>query len=147
MTAGGISPDQDTREVVEAAVEDAGLLLVEFSQVRTGRRILLRVFVDRPGRVTVGECARLSKSIDEVLENEDRIEGSWVIEVSSPGVGRLLESDADWKRVVGRRLRIELTEETFESNLDGYNGEVLSFSDGRLIPVTLVQRAVEVLID
>ncbi len=147
MAAGDASLDQDVREFVEAAVEDAALLLVEFSQVRAGRRILLRVFVDRPGRVTIGECVRLSKSIEEVLENEDSIEGSWVIEVSSPGVGRLLESDADWKRVVGRRLRIELQEETFESGLDGYDGEILTFDDGRLVPVALVRSAVEVLVN
>jgi ribosome maturation factor RimP len=147
MTPEAAPQERDVTEIVEAAVEDAGLLLVDFSSVRAGRRTLLRVFVDRPGRVTVGECARLSRSIEEVLENEERIDGSWVIEVSSPGVGRPLESDSDWKRVVGRKLRIELEEETFESNLDGYDGEVLTFDDGRLVPVTLVRKAVEVLVD
>ena len=140
-------PDNDVTGIVEAAVEDAGLLLVDFSRVRAGRRTLLRVFVDRPGRVTIGECVKLSRSIEEVLENEDRIEGSWVIEVSSPGIGRPLQSQADWKRVVGRKLRVELEEETFEAELEGFDGEVLTFDGGRLVPVTMVLNAVEALAD
>jgi ribosome maturation factor RimP len=145
MTSNELAGDRDVTGVVEAAVEDAGLLLVEFSQVRAGRRTLLRVFVDRPGRVTIGECAKLSRDIEEVLENEDAIDGPWVIEVSSPGVGRPLRSDTDWKRVVGRRLSVDLDEGTFEGTLGGYDGRVLTFDDGRIVPVTMVRKAVEVL--
>ena len=147
MTSTDLSGEPDVTGIVEAAVEDAGLLLVEFSQARAGRRTLLRVFVDRPGRVTIGECAKLSRDIERVLEDEDRFQGSWVIEVSSPGIGRPLVSDADWKRVVGRTLRVELEEETFSGSLDGYDGEVLTFEGGRIVPVTMVRSAVEVLED
>ena len=137
--------ETDIREAVEAAVEDAGLLLVELKQTQMGRRLLLRVFVDRQGRVTIDECMKLSRSIEESLDESLIIEGSYVIEVSSPGIGRLLQSDTDWKRVTGRELRIELEEETFESELESYDGKLLSFVDGRIVPVALVSRAVEVL--
>jgi len=137
--------ETDIREAVEAAVEDAGLLLVELKQRQVGRRLLLRVFVDRQDRVTIDECMRLSRSIEESLEQNLVIEGSYVIEVSSPGIGRLLQSDTDWKRVTGRELRVELEEETFESRLESYDGTLLSFTDGRTVPVALVSRAVEVI--
>ena len=137
--------ETDVSEMVEAAVADADLLLVELKQIQVGRRLLLRVFVDRQGRVTINECMRLSRSIEESLEQNLVIEGSHVIEVSSPGIGRLLQSDTDWKRVTGRELRIELEEETFESELESYDGTLLSFTDGRKVPVALVSRAVEVI--
>ncbi len=137
--------ETDISELVEAAVGDAGLLLVELKQTRVGRRLLLRVFVDRQGRVTIDECMRLSRSIEENLEQNLVIEGSHVIEVSSPGIGRLLQSDIDWKRVIGRELGVELEEETFESRLESYDGTLLCFADGRKVPVALVSRAVEVI--
>jgi ribosome maturation factor RimP len=141
---GGIV-ETDIRETVETAVGDAGLLLVELKQTQVGRRLLLRVFVDRQGRVSIDECIKLSRSIEESLEQDLAIEGSYVIEVSSPGIGRLLQSDTDWKRVTGRELRVDLEEETFESQLESYDGTLLSFTDGRIVPVALVSRAVEVL--
>jgi len=142
--AGG-TVETDIRETVEAAVEDAGLLLVELKQRQVGSRLFLRVFVDRQDRVTIDECVRLSRSIEESLEQNLVVEDPYVIEVSSPGIGRLLQSDTDWKRVTGRELRVELEEETFQSQLESYDGTFLSFTDGRKVPVALVSRAVEVI--
>jgi ribosome maturation factor RimP len=49
------------REIVEGAVSEAGLLLVDLQMVRTGRRSLIRILADREGRITIGECASLSR--------------------------------------------------------------------------------------
>lgn len=132
-------------ELVESAARSHGLLLVDLSWFQSGRRGILRILVDRPGRVTVGECAALSRAVDDLIDREMLITGPYLLEVGSPGVGRKLSSEADWIRCVGRRLRVETESETIEDELLAWEGGCLVFPGDRIVPVAVVRRAVEVL--
>jgi ribosome maturation factor RimP len=133
------------KQGIEQLATKAGLLLVDTSWIRIGRRMLLRVLVDRPGRVTIGECAALSRSIEDLMDRDLEMQDPYLLEVSSPGIGRRLESEIDWVRSVGRTVRVELESETVEGELLGYDGGCLQLPDNRIIPVSMVVRAVEVL--
>jgi ribosome maturation factor RimP len=134
---------------LKTAVSDlaarSGLLLVDLSWVQTGRRSLLRVLIDRPGRVTVGECAAFSRQLEDVLDRDLDPDGPYMLEVSSPGVGRRLESEVDWIRCVGRHIRVEIPGEVVEDELLGYEGGCLVFPGSRIVPTTMITRAVETL--
>lgn len=78
--------------------------LVEVEESARGR--VLRVFVDKPGGVTVEDCARLSERLSEKLDIEDFIPHRYTLEVSSPGLDRPLKRPEDYERFRGRRLRI-----------------------------------------
>jgi ribosome maturation factor RimP len=137
---------EPVRKAVASVVDHAGLLLVEVGTARAGRRRLIRILVDRPGRITVDECADLSREISDRLDSELMLEEPYVLEVSSPGVGRELTTDVDWRRSVGRTLRVLMkNDEQFEAELTDYDGSCLSFPDGRIVHVSMVKRAVEVL--
>lgn len=133
------------RSSVSELAERAGLLLVDLSWVQPGRRGMLRVLVDRPGRVTIDECAAFSRMLEDHLDREMLIDCPYILEVGSPGVGRRLESEADWIRSVGRILKVESESEAFTAELLDYSGGCLSFEGGRTIPVSMVQKAFEVL--
>jgi ribosome maturation factor RimP len=73
-----------------------------------GRRGLLRVFIDRPQGVTLEDCERVSEQLGAWLDVEDPLPGSYVLEVSSPGLDRRLRTLAHFERFVGATARVEL---------------------------------------
>ena len=95
--------------LIHPLLEMEGAELVEIVLGGGRRRRMLRVFVDRPGGITVDECARLNRLIGGALDIEDLIEGSYVLEVSSPGLDRVLKTDRDFARSAGRKVRVILS--------------------------------------
>jgi ribosome maturation factor RimP len=93
---------------IEPVAAELGLDLVDVELKRSGPRAALRVFVDRPGRVTLQECERLSRRLDPLLDAEDLVRGTFDLQVSSPGLDRPLRRPADFARAVGERVRLTL---------------------------------------
>jgi ribosome maturation factor RimP len=80
--------------------------LVELAVSGGHRRKIVRIFVDRPDGITVDECAALSRDIADILDTRDPVDGTYLLEVSSPGLTRPLKTDRDFERVVGKSLRL-----------------------------------------
>jgi ribosome maturation factor RimP len=96
-------------------------------EVSGGGRIL-RVFVDKPGGVSLADCARLSERLSLRLDIEDFIPYRYTLEVSSPGLDRPLKRESDYERFVGRLARI-----TTEPAIAGQNvhiGRILGLVQG-----------------
>jgi ribosome maturation factor RimP len=96
------------REIAERVAASEGLEVVEVELRGKGRGSLLRVFIDKPGGVTHGDCELVSRQLSAILDVEDPIEGSYVLEVSSPGVERRLHKPADYGRFAGHKVRLIL---------------------------------------
>ena len=94
-------------ELLEPAVAAMGFELADLD-AHLGRRGLLRLYIDREGGVTVDDCQRVSEQVGALLDVEDPLPGSYVLEVSSPGFDRRLRTRAHFERFVGERVRIEL---------------------------------------
>ncbi len=89
------------REVAEQ--EDLEVVDVEVSR---GRKVILRVFIDKEGGVTIEDCERMSRALEALLDVEDPIKESYILEVSSPGLDRPLKGRHDFIRNMGRLARI-----------------------------------------
>jgi ribosome maturation factor RimP len=136
----------DLFDLAERLVKESGLLMVDLSVRNTGRTYMIRLLVDRPGRVTISECAGLSRELQDAMdENQLFMNDNYRLEVGSPGIGRPLSTEVDWVRSVGRRLSVELQDENFVDLLKAYGSGVLVFGEGREVPVTDIVNAVEVL--
>lgn len=131
------------RELVETAVERAGLLLVDLQLVRTGRRVLLRVLADRTGRITVGECASLSREIGDLVDAHGIIDSQYTLEVSSPGIGRPLSTKVDWERCRGRKISVKTAERETTGVLVGHEDGTLILEGDVSIPLEAVLEARE----
>ena len=94
-------------ELIRPLVESQGSDLVElqYGQPKRGRGIL-RLFVDRPGGITIAELTRINRIVGGLLEVHDVIPGSYTLEVSSPGLTRALKKPEDYQRYVGRLVRV-----------------------------------------
>jgi ribosome maturation factor RimP len=93
--------------MIHPLVESQGAELVElqYGQPKRGRGIL-RLFVDRPGGITIEELARINRIVGGLLEVHDVIPGSYTLEVSSPGLTRALKKAEDYQRYAGRLVRV-----------------------------------------
>jgi len=93
---------------------------------------MLRIFLDKPGGVTHEDCANVSREVGTILDVEDVIPGgSYVLEVSSPGLDRKLSRAADYERFTGSRVK--LTTRDAVNGTRHFEGRLESFHDGQLV--------------
>lgn len=101
-------------------IQDNKVELIDLEIKGTGPYSILRIYVDRPGGITLDECARLSSKLSDFLDVEDLIPHRYTLEVSSPGLDRPLTSEKDFSRKIGEKVKIFLKEPMGKKNeLDG----------------------------
>lgn len=151
------------QEIVERVAASLGLVVVEVELRGAGKARMLRIFIDKsapaagaidkgtgadkragaidkPFGVTHEDCANLSREVGTILDVEDAVPGgSYVLEVSSPGLDRKLSRPADFERFIGSRVKV-----TTRNPLNGsrqFQGRLESFREGRLtLDVTPVSK-------
>lgn len=82
--------------------------LVDVEYIKEAGNWYLRVYIDKPGGITIDDCEVVSRALSEYLDKEDFIEDSYILEVSSPGLGRPLKKDKDFNRNMGKEVEIHL---------------------------------------
>ena len=79
----------------------------------SGRRPVLRIYIDKEGGVNIADCEAVSREMSALLDVEDVMQGAYILEVSSPGLDRPLRKPADFARQTGKLARV-VTKEPFE---------------------------------
>lgn len=129
--------------------------VVDIEYRREGRDMVLRIFLDKEGGVTLDDCTAVSREISQVLDVEDIISGHYTLEVSSPGLNRPLKKPADFERYVGKLVKVRTFElvadeagnkrKTFLGELAGLEGGmvVLKLKEGQMarIPQASIAKA------
>ena len=98
--------EQKTEELLEPIVAALGFELVDVEYVKEGGTWYLRAYIDKPGGITVDDCEAVSRQFSDILDEKDYIRDSYVFEVSSPGLGRPLKKEKDFKRSLGAEVEI-----------------------------------------
>ena len=119
------------RAIAERVAATSGLEVVEIELRGGGKSRMLRIFLDKPAGVTHEDCALFSREFGTILDVEDVVPGgSYVLEVSSPGLDRKLNRAADYERFAGSKVKL-MTREPVNGNRH-FEGRLESFRDGRL---------------
>ena len=118
--------EQKTEELITPFVEDKGYELVDVEYVKEGGNWYLRAYIDKPGGITVDDCEVISRSLSDKLDEEDFIEGAYILEVSSPGLGRPLKKEKDFVRNMGQEVELRTyraieKQKEFRGILDAYD--------------------------
>ena len=92
-------------EVIQPVLEDRGLELVDLDWRGSRPRGILKVFVDKPGGVRVEDCEGASREMGDLLDVAGLIEGGYDLEVSSPGLDRLLRREREFRWAIGKPVR------------------------------------------
>ena len=112
--------------VVESIIESTELELVDVEYVHE-REWYLRVFLDKEGGIDLDDCQMVSEQLSQVLDEKDPIKENYLLEVSSPGLDRVLKKDKDFVRYHRRDVDIQLFKP-----IDGkkqYTGALQGFSE------------------
>ena len=96
------------REIADRVAVAEGMELVDVEFVGRGRNSVLRIFLDKPGGITLGDCELVSGQVGAILDVEDFLPTSYTLEVSSPGLDRRLVKPADYARFAGKPVKLVL---------------------------------------
>lgn len=98
--------EQKTEELVEPITKENGFELVDVEYVKEGGTWYLRVYIDKPEGIAVDDCEVVSRRLSDLLDEKDYIDDAYILEVSSPGLGRPLKKEKDFKRSLGEEVEI-----------------------------------------
>lgn len=138
------------RLVALPLLKELGVDLVDVEFQREAGGWILRVYLDKSGGVTLGDCQRVSEELSDLLDVENLIDHPYSLEVSSPGLNRPLTQETDFLRFVGQRARVSTSQaiagqRRFLGILRGYEGGrvMLEREDGTVvfIPHALISKA------
>jgi len=140
METGSIA--ERVRSIAGKAANDVGVELVNVEIAGTKRDAVVRIYIDKPDGVTLDDCSRVSREIEDVLDIEDFIPSRYVLEVSSPGIERELYSIEDFRRFTGRLAKVKTSvdiegQKTFVGPITGVDGNTISIDDRTHGPVSL----------
>ena len=135
---GGSGVEQRPGEVVERVrslaqpiLTDRGLELVDVEFLRESQGWILRLYLDRPGGVTLEDCQRVSEELGDHLDVEDVIDQPYSLEVSSPGLDRPLTRESDFVAFAGKAARIT-THEAIEGQRN-FRGRLAGLDEGAVL--------------
>lgn len=135
--------ETEVERIVEELIDGSPLELVAVDYVKE-RDWYLRVFIDKEGGIEIDDCQELSGRLEEVLDAEDLIKTSYILEVSSPGLDRELKKPKDFQREQGRMVDVSLFaplegEKVITGELKAYDGENVTV-DERVVPMSKVAK-------
>jgi len=97
------------KKLLEPILDENDLELVYIEYRSEGNGCVLRVYIDKENGVTVDDCSGVSKELGMLLDIHEVITNSYSLEVSSPGLDRQLRGPKDYKRFIGRRIKVKLS--------------------------------------
>ena len=121
-------------EMLLPIVESHGFELVDVEYVKEGGTWYLRAYIDKPGGITIDDCELVSRAFSDVIDQNDFIEDSYIMEVSSPGLGRTLKKDKHLQKSIGEEVEIKLFKpidkcKEFSGILESFDADTVTITE------------------
>lgn len=100
--------EQRCEALVQPILDEHQYELWDVEYVKEGSNYYLRVYADKEGGITIDDCVTISRALEEKLDEEDFIEEAYILEVSSPGLGRPLRRERDFEKSLGEAVELKL---------------------------------------
>jgi ribosome maturation factor RimP len=100
--------EKKTEDLLLPLLEENNFELVDVEYVKEGSNWFLRAYIDKEGGITVDDCELISRALSDLLDVHDYIPDSYILEVSSPGLGRQLKKERDFQRSLGEEVDVKL---------------------------------------
>ena len=126
--------EERIREIANQAAEENGLELVQAIVAGSGKKLTLQIFIDKPGGVTHTDCSAVSREIEAIIDAEDFIPATYLLEVSSPGLERELYSLKDFEKFVGNLAKVKTSitidgQKNFRGRISSIETDEIVFED------------------
>ncbi len=116
-----------TEELLAPIAQENGVEIYDVEYVREGSDWYLRAYIDKDGGVNITDCETVSRALSDRLDEEDFIEDAYILEVSSPGLGRALKKDKHLEKSIGRAVELRLYKPVEKQK--EFEGILKAFSD------------------
>ena len=124
-----------TEELLKPIVEANNVSIYDVEYVKEGSDYYLRAYIDKPEGVNITDCENVSRALSDALDREDFIPDAYILEVSSPGLGRTLKKDKHLQASIGGKVEIKLFKpvdkcKEFSGILEGFDTESITVAEG-----------------
>ncbi|MBQ5735333.1 MAG: ribosome maturation factor RimP [Lachnospiraceae bacterium] len=126
--------EMKTEELLKPIIAENNFELVDVEFVKEGSNWYLRAYIDKEGGITVDDCELVSRALSDLLDEKDFIDEAYILEVSSPGLGRPLKKDKDFVRSIGEEVEIKLfrainKQKDYTGYLKAYDKDTVTIED------------------
>ncbi len=123
-----------TEQILLPIAERFGVEIYDVEYVREGSDWYLRAYIDKTDGVSIGDCENVSRALSDVLDVEDYIADAYILEVSSPGLGRTLKKDRHLEKSLGETVEVKTykpidKQKEFSGILQAYDGETVTIEE------------------
>jgi ribosome maturation factor RimP len=119
------------KEVLEPVINDLGFKVYDIIYEKEAQDYYLRVFIDKDEVISSDDCALVSQTIDPILDEKDFIKGSYLLEVSSPGLERRIRDDAQLESAINSKIEVHTYKKVKDDKV--LVGNLISFSENNII--------------
>lgn len=104
----GKAVENRTEELLAPIAEENGVEIYDVEYLKEGSDWYLRAYIDKPEGVNIQDCENVSRALSDKLDEVDFIDDAYILEVSSPGLGRTLKKDKHLEKSLGEEVELRL---------------------------------------
>lgn len=120
------SIEERVESLLKEKIEAIGYELYDVEYSKEGKNYFLRIFIDKTGGIDLNDCEKVNNEIDEILDKADYIKEQYFLEVSSPGIERIIRKEKHLKKYIGHEINIKLFKKDKNGNKE-YQGILKAF--------------------
>ena len=124
--------EERVEALVRNKIEEIGYELYDVEYAKEGKNYFLRIFIDKPEGIDLNDCEKVNDAINDILDTADYIKEQYFLEVSSPGIERVLRKDKHLEKNIGKEINIKLFKKD-EKGIKEYQGILKSFNQENVI--------------
>ncbi len=124
--------EEKVENLLNNKIEELGYDLYDVEYAKEGKNYYLRIFIDKPEGIDLTDCEKVNDAINTLLDDANYIKEQYFLEVSSPGIERVLRKDKHLEQNKGKEIRINLFKKAQNGNKE-YQGILKDFNDAQII--------------
>ena len=133
--------EQKVENLLKEKIESLGYELYDVEYSKEGKNYFLRIFIDKKDGIDLNDCEKVNNEINDLLDGADYIKEQYYLEVSSPGIERILRKDKHLKENIGKEITIKLFKKDERGNKE-YQGILEQFDEDtiKLVNEIVIER-------
>ena len=124
--------EEKVEELVKEKIENIGYSLYDVEYAKEGPNYYLRIYIDKPDGIDLNDCEKVNDSITDILDKENYIKEQYFLEISSPGIERVLRKDKHLEKNIGEEVTIKLFKKD-ENGKKEYLGKLKDFNQEKIV--------------
>ena len=110
--------EEKVESLLKNKIEETGYNLYDVEYAKEGKNYFLRIFIDKPEGIDLNDCEKVNNAINDILDNADYIKEQYFLEVSSPGIERVLRKDKHLEQNIGKEISVKLFKKDEKGNME-----------------------------